>query len=145
MTITYHELLAFLQKADFSFPTPLSQRVCLPTYAEKLLSKATLIIERNTDGDIIALLTGYTDCLKDNISYIPLLCVDAEYRGQGIAAKLLKQFFIICQEKNIDTIHLYTDCKNASAQHLYQKMGFVPYFIKDEPRPNDIHFIYYFR
>ncbi len=60
--------------------------------------------------------------------------VDPEYRGRGVAAKILAALEIWATELNFNQLCLETGVNNPSAQALYRKTGFVqienygPYF-----------------
>lgn len=132
----------FLSMVDKDFPISLSEKVDLKEYAKKLCNKASVFYEEEKD-EIIAMLAGYTEDLSDNIAYIALLATLTKYRGRGLAKKLMIDFFALCREKNIAAVHLYTTANNQSAQKLYKDLGFKNYTPKNEPRPNDVHLIYY--
>lgn len=139
--ISYEQLLTFLNKVDKDFPTSLSDKVNLEEYALKLQTFATIFVEKY-DDKIVSLLAGYTKNLENNIAYITVCATLPEYRGKGLAKELFKQMFEYCQECGISAVHLYTS--NKIAEKMYRDLGFVNYIIPDEPRPEDVHLIYYF-
>ncbi|MDD4689315.1 MAG: GNAT family N-acetyltransferase [Eubacteriales bacterium] len=134
----------FLTEVDKSFPVPLSDKQDIKLYAQKLFDKATICAELD-DGKIISLVAGYTDNMKDNIAYFSVAATTKEGRGRGLATKLFKEFLSICKDKNLDAAELYTDKRNVDAIRLYEKIGFQPYVIEDDPRPDDVHMIYYIK
>ncbi len=140
--LEFEEVLQFLKAADLSFPVPLSHKQDLETLARKFCEKATLChIQEN--GETVALVAGYTENLTDNTAYISVVATLPEARGKGYAQKLITQFLDICHTKNIGAAHLYTDKSNAGAIALYKKLGFVAYNADNEPRPEDVHLIYF--
>lgn len=139
--VTKKELVVFLKKIDKHYPVSISSKVDLDEYAEKILDKATLMIWREK-GVIVGIVVGYNNCTFDDMGYISLVGVDFEYRNRGIATTLIKRFIMDCNNKGIYKVHLYTDSRNASAIHMYKKLGFKPYVQCKEPRPQDVHLIY---
>lgn len=134
------QLIKYLKNFDGLFPTQVSTKCNLNEFADKLLSKATLCAEIR-DGEIIGLLIGYTDQLTDNMAFISTLAVLENVQRQGLASKLMHDFIKICQEKNIEKIHLYLAPNNIEAITFYRKEGFTDYPIEKENRPNDLHLV----
>lgn len=134
------ELFTFLNSIDGLFPVPLSNKVDLQQYAEKLLEKGQLCIERR-NGEIVGLVAGYTENLTDNMAYISLVGTSEKAQNQGIATKLIKEFCDECRKKNIERVHLYTDIRNSNAIYLYEKIGFKKLIISNEPRKEDLHLV----
>lgn len=132
----------FLIKVDKSFPVPLSKKQNLSEFAIKLNEKATLCIKEK-DGEIVSMVAGYTENLADNIAYISVVATLESERGKGYSKSLVKDFIEICKQKKIDAVHLYTVATNISAVNLYKNLGFVEYIMENEPRPDDLHLIYY--
>lgn len=134
----------FLKSVEALFPTPLSQRQNLSNYAQKLVDKATLCVSVDKER-IVSMVAGYTDNLEKNMAYIALVATLPEFKGKGLATSLIRQFIDICISKSVTAIHLYTDRSNFAAINMYKKLGFEEWLLKDEPRPNDLHFIYYLK
>ena len=132
----------FLNKVDKDFPVPISCKQDLVLYARKLVEKATVCGEYQNE-ELISMVAGYTDNLENNLAYISIVATAPEGRGQGFATKLVKEFISICKDKHISAVHLYTDIRNQPAIKMYDKIGFVTYEMQDEPRPDDVHLIYY--
>ncbi|CDO92561.1 unnamed protein product [Kluyveromyces dobzhanskii CBS 2104] len=57
--------------------------------------------------------------------YIGMLAVEKQYRGQGIAKKLITLAIDAMVEGKCDEIMLETECSNAAALHLYENMAFI--------------------
>lgn len=138
--IKKNDLINYLKKVDFSFPIPLSRKVDLDEYADKLLEKATLCCEYK-ENELVGLVAGYTDNLVNNLAYIALVGVTENAQHQGIASGLVKEFCKVCNNKKIYKVHLYTDATNIKAIRMYKKLGFEEFLIENESRPQDIHFI----
>lgn len=132
----------FLNKVDKTFPIPLSQKQDLRSYAIKLAEKATLCYVE-IDGTILSMAAGYTDNLKDNNAYIAIVATLCEEQGKGYAKKVINEFIDVCKRKEITAVNLYAVRDNVSAIEMYRRLGFVEWHLPDEPRPDDVHFIYY--
>ena len=134
------ELIEYLKEVDKLFPIPISQKVELASYAHKLIQKATLC-PQYMDGKLVGLVAGYTDNIINGMAYIAMVSVSKKVQNQGIAKKLIKKFCVRCEEKKIKKVHLYTDSGNDVAIKMYNKLGFKQVYIKNDPRPKDVHFI----
>lgn len=138
--ISLKMIQSFLCTIDKDFPIHLSDKVNLDEYANKLYKNATICCKVN-NGEIIGMVAGYTENIVDDMAYIALVGVKKEYRGRGIAPKLIEQFINISHNKKINKIHLYTDVSNISAMRMYEKLGFKLFNCNNESRPKDKHYI----
>lgn len=138
-------LLEFLRQVDPFFPIPLSQKQDLAIYAEKLMAHGTLCGTVSGEGKILALAAGYTDNTPEKLGYLSMVATAAEARGQGLAAGAVTEFLEIARSKGLCGVHLYAVASNTQAVRMYQKLGFVEYHPADEPHPDDLHLIYFFR
>ncbi|MCJ1475188.1 N-alpha-acetyltransferase mak3 [Lambiella insularis] len=57
--------------------------------------------------------------------YIAMLAVKEEYRGQGIATKLVRMAIDAMIQRNADEIALETEVTNTAAMKLYERLGFL--------------------
>ncbi|MCJ1415099.1 N-alpha-acetyltransferase mak3 [Xylographa parallela] len=57
--------------------------------------------------------------------YIAMLAVKEEYRGKGIATKLVRMAIDAMIEKDADEIALETEVTNTAAMKLYERLGFL--------------------
>lgn len=57
--------------------------------------------------------------------YIGMLAVQKEFRGQGIAKKLVEKAIDTMVENGCDEIMLETEVENLAALNLYEGMGFI--------------------
>lgn len=142
--LAFSQLYAFIQSVDMLFSKPLSQRVDLLEYSQKLFNKATLCYILQ-EGKVIALTAGYTQQLLGSMAYISLVATLPENQGAGLACETVTQFIKTCRNMNLSAIHLYTTHDNEHAKHLYEKLGFRQWNIETEPRPEDLHMILYLK
>ncbi|MBQ8839828.1 MAG: GNAT family N-acetyltransferase [Clostridia bacterium] len=138
------KLLEFLKQVDKDFPVPLSKKQDLDKFADKLLEKAT-ILAREENGEILSLVAGYTENIENNSAYISILATLEKARGCGYGKSLIEEFISLCREKETDSVHLYAVKENLPAVMLYRGLGFVEYKMENEPRPMDLHLIYYIK
>ncbi|KAJ5103994.1 Acetyltransferase GNAT family [Penicillium argentinense] len=57
--------------------------------------------------------------------YIAMLAVREEYRGQGIATRLVRMAIDAMTERDADEIVLETEITNTGAMKLYERLGFL--------------------
>ncbi|KAL8695368.1 MAG: hypothetical protein Q9218_000127 [Villophora microphyllina] len=57
--------------------------------------------------------------------YIAMLAVKKEYRGKGIATRLVRMAIDIMIERDADEIALETEVTNTAAMKLYERLGFL--------------------
>ena len=140
--INLENLKDFLQAVDKSFPTPLSQKQDLGKLAEKFIDKATHCYAEE-EGRIAALVAGYTENVTNDIAYISVVATLPEKQGRGLASGLVAEFISRARERGLRAVHFYTAQSNLGAIRMYRKLGFVEWIYESEPRPNDLHLIYY--
>lgn len=144
MVPTVRMVKSFLQKVDQIFPTALSEKQKLDEFADKLCTKATLCAAYE-GNEIVSMVAGYTENIVDNKAYISIVATCPEKQGRGYASKLVKEFIAICDTKGIEAVHLYAASVNCPALNMYARLGFEEWIIPNEPRPEDIHLIYYLK
>lgn len=103
------KLLDFLYTVNMTFPVPLSHKQNLSKYADKLMERGTLCTEIRNNR-IVSLVAGYTDDVVNNQAYISLVATIPEFYGRGFATNLVKKFIAIAKKKELEAVHLYTDC-----------------------------------
>ena len=141
--VTKEDLESFLRAVDQDFPVPLSQKSDLSVLAEKFAQRADIFAER-IDGKIAGAVIGYITNGFSEISFITVVAVRKEYRGKGVSKRALLSYIAEAKKQGrFKAIDVYTQRENATAIGLYKGCGFVDYKIENEPRPNDVHLIYY--
>jgi len=118
MTNKFHE---FLRTVDEDFPTPLSARVNLTEYAEKLIRNAFVSVSiRN--NKIIGCVAIYCNDTDNLFAYIPLVAVTKTFRGHHISKALMQCAITFAKDNGFKTIGLHTE--NTIALNLYISLGF---------------------
>lgn len=144
---TEEELLKFLQLVDKDFPVPLSEKTELTLLSSKFFNLGDVIIARDSNNDIAGIVAGYLKNGQNGLGYISVVAVKKEYRGLGLSKQMLSRYLLYCNDncETIDAIHIYTTTDNIYALEVYRSLGFVDYYLDCEPRPTDVHLIYYLR
>jgi len=115
---------ALLEIANQYFNPPISERVNLDHYSEKLANNAINIfcIDKNKD---IGHAAVYANNYKENRAFLTSLFVDPVYYRHGIATKLLSELTTDCKKSQMSEIQLNVKKTNKKAISLYSKSGFL--------------------
>ncbi|KAG4304580.1 hypothetical protein PORY_001973 [Pneumocystis oryctolagi] len=73
-------------------------------------------------GTIICKLENHKKRLR---GYIAMLAVKKEYRGKGIASKMVEKILSIMKKRDTDEVVLETEVTNKEAIILYENFGFI--------------------
>lgn len=75
--------------------------------------------------------------------YLYGLCVDTDFRGQGIGNKFMLDIFDYLKEKKIKLVELTVAPENVGAMKLYEKIGFErKEFLENEYGENKNRYLY---
>lgn len=113
----------FLRRADALFAPPLSRRVDIGRYAEKLARHAVNLFA--VDG---ALDRGhaaiYVNDALGRAAFLSSICVLPEYRSDGVAALLLQACLEQARRHGMGEVRLEVARDNARAIAFYRRHGF---------------------
>lgn len=110
------EPLSRIESASFSMPWSPQD------FADLLKRDYCLYLVAEVDGQVAG-SAGMTDiCHEGSIDNV---VVAEEYRGRGIAQKLLDELFKIGEQRGIEAYTLEVRVSNHTAIHIYEKAGFV--------------------
>lgn len=109
---------------DADFVPPLSGRVEIRDYAEKIASKATRF-EAWSGGIPVGLVAAYCNDQENRIAYITSVSVLKEWTRKGIAAGLVGQCVEHAKVLGMRQISLAVASGNTPAIKLYENSGFV--------------------
>ena len=117
------ELYCFLKSVKDEFPIPLDYKTDLKLTAHKLYHQGDLIyaIDKE-DNSIMGLIGGYNN--NNNKGYISIVVLKKEYRGKGIAKKLISKFLDKSKSNGMDKVWLFTHSTNTVAIKMYESLGF---------------------
>lgn len=113
-----------LSQCDANFVPPLSSRVGINDYAQKIAIKAVRF-EAWSDGTMVGLVAVYCNDQETGIAYITSVSVLESWTGNGIAACLINQCVKHATSSGIRQISLEVASANMPAIRLYEKSGFV--------------------
>lgn len=119
--ITFTNLLTFLQEINSEYVPNLDKKIDLSDYADKILTKASFLIECDKNG-IVGLVVFYCNNINNLKAYRPLVGVLPRAQHQGIATRMME---IVCQyikEQKFKVIGIHSN--NPVAIKTYQKLGF---------------------
>ena len=69
-------------------------------------------------------LDGYDVWKYKNSAEIARVCVSDEYKGNGLAYKMVSELIRVIKSKGFDAIHLSVAVRNVPAVKTYKKLGF---------------------
>lgn len=130
-SIEYHsnkastaEIAAHLACCDADFQPPLSRRVEISSYAQKIASKAVRF-EAWSDATLVGLVAAYCNDQEKHIAYITNVSVLRAWAGSGVASCLMAECVEYAKASGIRKISLEVASGNTRAIRLYGKFGFV--------------------
>ena len=115
-----------LEKCSIHFYPALSTYVNINDYSVKLKHKATRFEAWNKDEELVGLIAMYINS-SEGIGFITNVSVDIEYKGHGVASKLMDQVKEYASKNSIETIELEVYQENIKAINFYHKHGFTTY------------------
>ncbi len=118
------EIAKHLLCCDVDFVPPLSGRVEIINYAQKIVNKATRF-EAWSGGILGGLVAAYCNDLEKRIAYITSVSVLKAWTGKGIATCLVDQCSEHAKSLDMRQISLEVARDNMLAIKLYEKGGFV--------------------
>lgn len=124
-TITDKDRLVKLILDIFVVPDPASfvENLSVADYASKLIEKAvTYVIEDN--GNDAGLISFYANDSHTKTAYIALIGVMSDYKGMGLAQKLMDQCIKDCRNTGMEKIKLEVKKENQRAITFYEHYDF---------------------
>lgn len=122
-TIQLTDIQQFIEEEDSSFKPNISTKVHIPTYTKKLYSQA-IIIACLIENKIVGLSAFYCQPTNYDYSFLSYIAVNAEYRSNGIAKKLISTMIDYCKEHKTKGIKTST-WEGNKAITLYHSFGFI--------------------
>lgn len=129
---TVWDIQAHLFDCDAAFLPPLSSRLNLQEYAQKLASHAVRV-EAWFGENLIGLVAVYCNDPTRETAFISNVSVHAQHRGKGIARILMQLAIKHTRELGFKSIELDVNEQATVALSLYQGLGF--YFISSSRNP----------
>lgn len=110
------EPLSQIEAASFSMPWSPQD------FADLLGRSYCTYLVAEVDGEVVGSCGMTNLCNEGNIDNV---VVAAEFRGKGIAQKLLTALIARGEAEGVEAFTLEVRVSNAAAIHVYEKMGFV--------------------
>lgn len=117
------EIAAHLGRCDDSFTPPLSSRVCLPAYAEKI-RRHGVTFEAWAGVDLVGLVAGYFNNRATREGFLTHLSVETAWRGRKVAITLMGNALEWGRAHDYCRIRTETQRANSAAAHVCEKIGF---------------------
>ncbi|MBU0689897.1 MAG: GNAT family N-acetyltransferase [Gammaproteobacteria bacterium] len=117
------KLAEHLQQCDADFVPPLSERIAIVGYANKLSVKATRF-EAWLEDKLIGLVAAYCNDQESRHAFISSVSVLHTWQGKGIADSLLKLCLAHAEKTGMRRIDLEVAADNKAAIALYKRNGF---------------------
>lgn len=117
-------LIRLLEEVDAEFAPPLSQRLSIPAYVDKMIANA-VILPLFECGELLAFVGMYCNDPTRRKAYISMVATSADGRGKGIASSLVNHAIAFAGRSGFDELSLEVYRSNTAALNLYRKLGFV--------------------
>ena len=93
----------------------------------KHFKNTSFVVINESDRKIIGFLLGFISQDLPSECYIHLLCINPEFRGEGLAKNLFAEFCDGVKIRGCKKISLITKPQNEIAIKFYIKLGFISY------------------
>jgi ribosomal protein S18 acetylase RimI-like enzyme len=115
------DLYNFLKDIDEDFSPCLSSKVDLEEFVEKIQNYAELIVDETVI--LRGLVVLYCNDFSNYKAYISLVGIRREFRGMGIARRLMIEAIQKAKDNGMKIIGIHSN--NVIALNLYKSLGFV--------------------
>jgi dTDP-4-amino-4,6-dideoxygalactose transaminase/GNAT superfamily N-acetyltransferase len=119
------EIIHFVEKMDSHFVPPMTTRVNLKDYIQKLKKYGKNFGVVSEEGGLVGLLSIYVNDQKDGVSYISYLSVHPCLQGRGISRLLINRALLVARLNGMSSIQVSTWEENVSAINIYERAGFT--------------------
>jgi ribosomal protein S18 acetylase RimI-like enzyme len=118
------EIRAHLARCDAHFIPPLSARVDLGAYAEKIANHAERF-EAWSTGALAGLVAAYANDPGRSGVFVTSVSVVPELRGGGVGRRLMENCIHHARRTGFERLSLRVDREQAAAIALYERCGFT--------------------
>lgn len=115
---------SFLLNIDPFFTPPISTKVRLFDYSEKIVKNGVVLLSIKEAMDV-GIIAFYANNLENNIAYITLLGILPSFQSLGIGQQLLEESYSIAKNEGMLNMRLEVYYKNLKALYFYKKNGFI--------------------
>lgn len=117
------DIVSFMESVDQDFDPPISTRVCLRDYADKLLQKSVVFIA-SYDNIIMGMASFYCNDTTHGFAYLGYLAVRKEARRMGIGKKLVSACIAYARKEQMRIMGTETAERNTGVIDFYQRLSF---------------------
>lgn len=117
------EICAHLARCDAHFIPPLSTRVDLRAYAEKIVNHAERFEAWSTSG-LAGLVAAYANDAGRAAVFVTSVSVVPELWGRGVGRRLMENCIDHARRMGFERLSLRVDREQAAAIGLYERCGF---------------------
>lgn len=118
------QITEHLRACDAFFKPPLSDRLELSGYAQKIVGNATCF-EAWAGGQLVGLVAAYCTDTESRTAFITSVSVLPGWQGRGIASQLVSHCIAYAERSGFRRIELEVNGQNKTAVSLYEKHGFL--------------------
>lgn len=131
------QIIEHLQACDNRFVPPLSTKVSIHQYSQKIVNHA-IRFEAFLENQLVGFVACYLNDQKNHMGFITSVSVLGAYKGMGIAKKLIEMVLHYARENGFKIIYLEVNKLNVPAMTLYKNLGFV--FTGEKPNLFEMSF-----
>lgn len=117
------KLLQYLKTIDSEFVIPLSEKVDLNEYAQKILSQGVVFVSLS-EGKISSMVGVYCNDMINRISYVPILSISKQAQADGFHTRDYLRV-VIELLNNVGMKKFYCQTANRIIALIYIRLGFT--------------------
>ena len=117
------QLIRLLERVDGEFETPLSQRLDIAAYVDKMMAHAALFPMLDA-GRLAGFVAMYCNDPASRTAYITMVAVDPASRATGLGSGLVRTAIAHARRIGCEKVALEVYKSNLNAFRLYTKLGF---------------------
>jgi len=121
--ISKDDLRGWLATFGDFLPDPLGDRLCLDSYAEKLLTHAEIGCAW-VGNELAGLMVLYANDMETRTAHLPLISLLPTCRGRGLGNIMMRRAIAQARQRGMERLTLTVDHDNSPAQRLYAALGF---------------------
>ncbi|MFN0063708.1 MAG: GNAT family N-acetyltransferase [Myxococcaceae bacterium] len=118
------QLCAHLEACDPTFVPPLSQRVDIAAYSQKLVARAERL-EVWSAETLVGLVAMYCNDLQSRVAFISSVSVLPAWTRRGLAHRLVVRAIALAKQHSMVRLDLEVATENIAAIRLYASAGFT--------------------
>lgn len=121
--VTVDIISDFIFRVDKDFTTPISSKVNILEYAQKIIDLANVYtLENDVNSYPIGMGVCYCNDFENQKAYLSFLAIEEKYRGFGFSNQLLDAIINDVKKTSMRCIELHTE--SPIAEKLYISKGF---------------------